>query len=88
MFLSKDRKSDGDLDVLESVGREHAGDGIEWGESTVLVLAGRELIFFTTAHTLLCFGCEAKMLITYHGQSFIFPPQTGAAKTADRTKLT
>ena len=49
MFLSKDRKSDGDLDVLESVGREHAGDGIEWGESTVLVLAGMELIFFIVA---------------------------------------
>lgn len=65
MFLSKDRKSDGDLDVLESVGPEHAGDGIEWGEDTVLVLAGIELAFIPAAVMVLRFAFRMRVLLIW-----------------------
>jgi len=52
-----------DLDVLESVGPEHAGDGIEWGEDTVLVLAGIELAFIPAAVMVLHFAFRMKILL-------------------------
>ena len=42
MYVSKDRKSDGNL--LDSVGCDHNVDGIGYGMDNVLVLAETELI--------------------------------------------
>ena len=47
MYISKDRKSGGDL--LESVGPEHDIDGTESGVDNVLVSAGIELIFLSVS---------------------------------------
>lgn len=53
-------------DVLESVGPEHDISGMEYKVDTVMVLSGIELIFFTEACMMTCFGILMKIMVITH----------------------